>query len=571
MQRAYRVATEGGKDGFFMLRPLYDLSHHIHDFQVADCNERGAAFSGYTAEQFLGLRLSHLYQKPYFFDVLETFRKAFETGFYEDELKIPPESPVQIEWAHRRLTRVGEFLAFTMRDISHVKAHEQQLWRMANEDNVTQLPNRNWLADHLASLIATTRANAGHGALILIDIDNFKAINDMHGHATGNELLRSIAARLRSHPRQEQIVARLGSDEFAIVLHPCTDAAHACEFAQMVANKLRQPMVFQETRFSIGTAIGVCLFPDHAEEAETLIAHADIAMHHAKSTGMTGPCLYQPELTVLLKKRIDAERSLMRAIDLEQFVLHYQPRVRCDTGELLGFEALVRWQHPTRGLILPGEFIAIAEMSGAISRLGELVIDLACRQLRDWRHQNLPVVPVSINVSPHQFRQDDVLAILRSKLVHYETPTELLQVEITESSMMDNGDKVYHQLAGLRSLGIQLLIDDFGTGHSSLAQLQAIDTDEVKVDRAFTSRLQRNAPGEVFFRAILSMAHALGLTVVAEGTETEEQLAILRDIGCDAIQGFLISPPVPADQAREFMIRRFLTPNLDGARPDTEH
>lgn len=560
VQDAYRLATEGGNDGFYMLRALRDKDGIVVDFQIADCNERGAAFSGYTKAQFVGQTISMVYPKPYFYTVMNTFCGAMESGYYEDELKIPPESPVQLEWVHRRLVRSGTGLAMTMRDITHTKRHERELSRMANEDALTSLPNRNWLMHFLPEKLEQARKANSMLALLFVDLDNFKNVNDSLGHSVGDELLRVAALRLTSILRPTDSVVRLGGDEFTVVLEPILTETEAALVAQRIADIFNQPFELSCSVNAVGASIGISIFPRDGTDVEALLQNSDIAMYRAKAEGKGDYRFYDPSLSHDLKKRLDTEHALQLAIEQDQFILYYQPRVNAFTGELRSMEALVRWQHPARGLVLPLEFIAIAEETGLILKLGELVLEHACMQIARWKALHLQLVPISINVSPYQFNHGDIKNLFASCLARYDLDPRLVEIEITESSMMGEQEEVSGELYALQELGIKLLVDDFGTGYSSLSQLQRLDMDVLKVDRAFTSELGKTTEGEVFFRAIVSMAHALGMSVVAEGVETKAQLQVLQSLSCDEIQGFYVSNPVPADGVPALLAKRFLLP-----------
>ncbi|MFC7517112.1 EAL domain-containing protein [Herbaspirillum sp. GCM10030257] len=565
VQETYRLATEGGNEGFYMLRAIRDRAGNVVDFEVVDCNERGAWFYGSCREQFVGARLSQLNGPAYFPVVMELYRSALQSGFYEDEAKIPPGSPIVVEWVHRRLVRSGAGLAITFRDISHIKAHERELSRMANEDALTFLPNRNWLKHHLPGMLDVARQSGSALALMFVDLDNFKNVNDSHGHSAGDELLRSAAERLKSLVRPGDHVVRLGGDEFTVILHPVEHQDEIAIAATRISQAFHHPFDLVHGKHAIGASIGISIFPRDGYDAEALLKNADIAMYQAKSDGKGHFRYYEQSLAERLKARLDMERSLQLALSQNQFVLHYQPRVDTLTGELRSLEALVRWKHPDLGLVPPLEFIPLAEETGMILRLGELVLEEACAQISRWKAMSLKLVPVSINVSPYQFNHGDIHHTVTACLQRHRVEPGLVEIEITESSMMGEHAEVSAEMTALRAMGVKLLVDDFGTGFSSLSQLQRLEMDGLKVDRAFTSELVKKPEGEVFFRAIMSMAHALGMSVVAEGVETEEQLQALRAMACDEVQGYFISHPVPAADAQALLQRRFLLSSHDEA------
>jgi EAL domain-containing protein (putative c-di-GMP-specific phosphodiesterase class I) len=300
------------------------------------------------------------------------------------------------------------------------------------------------------------------------------------------------------------------------------------------------------------------MYPRDGADAETLVRHSDIAMYVGKNDGKGQYRFFDPSLSTTLNSRARLKQHILEALEGDQFVLHYQPRVDARSGELLSMEALVRWHHPTLGIVAPGDFIPLAESTGLIVRIGEAVIDKACAQLAAWREAGVALVPVSINVSPKQFLRGGVQRQLRAAMARHRVPASLIEVEITESAMMGDQDDILAELAALRALGVKLHVDDFGTGYSSLSQLQRLKMDVLKVDRAFTNELARSKEGKVFFQAIVSMAHALGMSVVAEGVETAEQLAILRGLDCNEVQGYFIARPMPAHEMALLMTQRYL-------------
>jgi diguanylate cyclase (GGDEF)-like protein len=560
VQDAYRIATEGGNDGFYMLRAMHGRDGTVIDFEVVDCNERGASFYGMTRTQFIGQRSSKLNPPEYFPVVLSTYCRAMDMGVYEDEIHVPESSPVKVEWIYRRLVRYGTGLAITIRDITEAKAHERQLWTMANQDALTGLPNRNWMMSFLPARIEEARGARRMLALLFIDLDDFKNVNDAHGHSVGDELLQAAAHRIKALLRPDDHVVRLGGDEFTVILQDVASEHEPAQVAARITEAFARPFDLSRGPNSVGASIGISLFPRDGADIEALLQNSDIAMYHAKSEGKGNFHFYTPSLSVRLKARLDMESALQRAIEQREFVLHYQPRIGAQNGDLRGLEALVRWQHPERGLVPPLEFIRLAEETGQILELGEIVLEQACAQIVQWKAMNLPLVPVSINVSPQQFNHGSMCDLFGACLLRHRLDPAMVEIEITESSMMDEHPEVARELAAIRALGIKLLVDDFGTGYSSLSQLQRLDMDVLKVDRSFTSELGKTSEGEVFFRAIVSMAHALGMSVVAEGVETGEQLQILQSLSCDEIQGYFISRPVPADDAQALLRKRFLMP-----------
>ncbi|MBC7512874.1 MAG: EAL domain-containing protein [Herminiimonas sp.] len=567
VEATYRMAIDGGEEGFYMVRALYDRQETIIDFLIEDCNERGATFVGSTKSALVGKRFSDLYSGVHAQVVLGIFSSAMESGFYEDEFQVSPHSPLASGWMHRRLVRSGAGLAMTLRDISQAKQHEQMLSKMANSDSLTLLPNRHWMMHFLPGALQRAAEDRTKLAVLFVDLDDFKMVNDTQGHAAGDELLRGAALRLQSLLGPHDSVTRLGGDEFTIILEQLTSQAAAEEVAGRISAAFRQPFTIGAHSHAIGVSIGISTFPDHADTPDALLRYADIAMYAAKQEGKSRHFLYQPALSQSLMIKFNTRKALELAIERNEFVLHYQPRVNTFSGEFCSMEALVRWMHPTRGMVPPLEFIPLAEETGLILALGEMVIEMACAQIAAWQAEGVRPVPVSINVSLRQFNESDLKRQLTSSMARHGIAPHLIEIELTESCMMGEHNDVARDLAALQALGIKLLIDDFGTGYSSLSQLQKLDLDVLKVDRSFTSELGKTSEGVVFFSAIISMAHALDMTVVAEGVETLEQVQLLRDLGCDEMQGYYISRPVPAADITLLRKRRMLLPDTQTTTP----
>ena len=542
---AYRTATEGGNDGFYMANPVYDASGTMVDFTIVDCNERGARFYGIGREALVGRRLSSM-NSAAGGALFDAYRRAMETGFHEDERLMPQHNRLNITWGKRRIVRVGNGLAITLQDVSERVAHQAALKRLSDQDVLTGLPNRQWLMQHLPAMLTDAQRYGVDVALLFLDLDEFKFINDVHGHATGDALLKAAAQRLTSLLRPSDIVVRFGGDEFVVLLVPADSDAHAQRVAARIVEAFAAPFALGAQSLEVGASVGIAIYPRDAGEPDALVKNGALAMEAAKSEGKRRYRCYEPALALTLHAHVKMKQSLLDAIENDQFVLYYQPRVDAVSGALCSMEALLRWIHPQRGLVPPLDFIPLAEASGMILPIGELVMEKACAQLAAWRAAGLPLVPVSINVSPSQFGRGEVHRQLQLALARHDTSPALLEVEITESAMMGDQDHIIAQLAAMRALGVKLHVDDFGTGYSSLSQLQKLKMDVLKVDRAFTAELGQSREGKVFFQAIVSMAHALGMDVVAEGVETADQLRILQELQCNEVQGYFIARPMPA-------------------------
>jgi diguanylate cyclase (GGDEF)-like protein len=558
IRASYRIATEGGNDGFYLLQPVHNARQVIIDFVIIDCNERAAIFFGIEKDRLLGARFSARYDPEYFVVVLQSLVMAMRTGFYEDQFDVPSESPLRMKSVRRRMVLTGTHLALTLQDTSYATLHKAELSRVAKQDELTGLSNRSGLMLALPPALALA-VNGDHMvAVLVVGLDDFKNVNDAHGHSAGDELLRSAARRLQDLLGPGDLVARLGGDEFALILENLAHDQEANNFAERISQAFHQPFNLAAATVTLTASIGIGVAPRDGTDAESLLKNADIAMHSAKSGGKGRFRFFDPQLFEVLRIRLDTEQALMRAIDSDEIQLFYQPRVDTRSGEMRSMEALVRWMRPGRGMVSPLEFIPLAEETGLILRLGEVIIERAFEQLVQWKMQGLPLLPVSINVSARQFSEGNIDQFLAACLQRFGIDPSLIEIEITESATMgDNADTIA-ELIAIRALGIKLFIDDFGTGYSSLSQLQRLKMDSLKVDRNFTAELCRTTEGEVFFKAIVSMAHALGMTVVAEGVETAQELRVLQMLDCDEVQGYLISRPMPAAAIPALLRQRFL-------------
>ncbi len=436
-------------------------------------------------------------------------------------------------------------------DISQLKESEAQLERLAHYDPLTALPNRILVQSHLNSAIERARRQHCKVAVLFLDLDGFKRVNDSLGHSVGDELLVLIAGRLRQRIRAEDMFARLGGDEFLLVLEGIGHPEEAAGVAQDLINLLQQPFrVGSGHDLFVGASIGISLFPDDGQEMAELIRCADVAMYQAKESGRNNFKFHTVELTRAAENRQALESRLHRAITAEEFELHYQPQVDVTSGRLLGFEALVRWRPESGEGVSPAVFIPLLEETGLILALGDWVLHEACRQAASWRAAGLPELPVSVNLSPRQFQHLDVVELVQHALQVSGLPGELLELEITEGALMAHNQESQERLAELKALGVQLAVDDFGTGYSSLAYLSRFPIDKLKIDKSFIDGLGQDARADKIVATIIAMGQGLDLLVVAEGVETEVQLALLRGLGCDVVQGYLTGRPLSAAQAQ---------------------
>jgi diguanylate cyclase (GGDEF)-like protein len=432
-----------------------------------------------------------------------------------------------------------------IRDITERKRAEAALAYQALHDSLTGLPNRVLLMERLQQAIASAHREAKPVSLLLMDLDRFKEVNDSLGHHAGDHLLQELGARLVNAVRGLDMISRLGGDEFAIIL-PDTDANGARAVADSLLQQFQAPFVIDGQPVIVGASIGIAVSPDHGDEADTLLRRADVAMYVAKHS-TSGCSMYRAEQDRNSPDRLLLISELRRAIDRDQLVLHYQPTINLQNGELVAVEALVRWLHPQRGLLSPDEFVPIAEQAALIEPLSQWVLRTALVQTSAWRRAGFNI-PVAVNLSMRSLQDERLPEKIAEVLESVDLPSSLLLLEITESTLMQDPTRTLAILEKLRGMGIRIAIDDFGTGHSSLAYLKRLTVDEVKIDRAFVRDIATDATDRMIVRSTIELAHCLGLCVVGEGIEDQITAALLAELGCDQAQGFYLSPPLHGDQ-----------------------
>jgi diguanylate cyclase (GGDEF)-like protein/PAS domain S-box-containing protein len=442
-----------------------------------------------------------------------------------------------------------------IRDITERKTAEQQIEYQAYHDSLTGLANRRLFQEHLTLALALAQRRQRLVAVLFLDLDHFKLINDSLGHSVGDALLKQVAARLKAAVREGDTVARVGGDEFTIVLQELNDRDDAGVVAQKMLHTIAEPVEIGGHRLYITTSIGITLFPDDGDDAETLLKNADNAMYRAKAEGRNAYQMSTQELNRSTRERMTLESGLHQAIERQEFELFYQPQVDIRTMKIVGMEALLRWRHPERGLVGPADFIAVAEDRGFIVTIGDWVLRTACREARRFRDRGIPEFRVAVNISARQFRDQSLMATVESALAESQLDPRCLEVEITESVAMENVDLTLAVLARLRQIGVLIAIDDFGTGHSSLNYLKRFPLDALKIDRSFVEDIPDRFEDVAIVRAVIQLAQGLNLRVIAEGVETKEQLAFLQDNGCREVQGYYFSYPLPAADFAELFDR----------------
>ena len=456
----------------------------------------------------------------------------------------------------------GELLGLEgfVSDITEIKTYRERLEHQATHDTLTGLANRHLLNERMLQAMAHVRRQGGVMAVVFLDLDQFKFVNDTLGHTAGDELLKQAAGRLRGCVREEDTVARLGGDEFVLLLGEQPDPQAVVHAVERVLGAMAQPYQVLGNEFATTCSIGVSLSPQDGEDVETLLKHADAAMYRAKAMGRNGFHFFTEEINATLTGRLSLERDLRRAIQADEFLLHYQPKVALRSGTLIGAEALVRWAHPEQGLLSPVHFIPLAEETGLILPLGERILRQACVQARAWLDAGLELRLMSVNISARQFHQHDLVQRVADVLSETGLRPEYLELELTESMMMADAEEEVSRLNALKALGVQLSVDDFGTGYSSLSYLKRFPVDRLKIDKSFVRDIVTDPGDAAIAQAVIRLGQILGLVVTAEGVETDEQLAFLRRHGCDEAQGYYFSPPLPPDAFVELWRRGLLAP-----------
>jgi len=459
---------------------------------------------------------------------------------------------------NRRTEQLSQTVAALELKVAEQQAAEARAERLALFDALTGLPNRHLLADRASQAIDIARRSDEPLAVLFLDLDHFKNVNDSLGHRAGDCLLAQLAARLRGAVREQDTVARMGGDEFVLVL-PQTDIAGAAHLATKLMALASAPFQVEQQELTVTPSMGIAMFPTDGDDFDTLCKCADAAMFRAKKDGRNAYRFFTSEMQAQSARALLLENALRRALERQQLSLHYQPQFALDDdgdSPIIGAEALLRWQHPELGWVSPAEFIPVAEASGLILPIGEWVLKEALSQLRRWDHAGLPVLTMAVNLSAVQFRHDDLPALVGRVLDEVGMPARRLELELTEGAAMDNPAAAIAVMNELHARGVQLSIDDFGTGHSSLSHLKRFRVGKLKIDQSFVRDLTEDAEDRAIVDAVIRMAGALGLQTLAEGVETEGQLAFLRRQGCQAVQGYLFSRPLPAEAFAEFVLAR---------------
>ncbi len=543
-EERYRDLFENARDAMF----TYDLRG-----RMISANRRVAELTGYTNEEFLALNLGQVVAIDYHVASGEGLKRIFngENAPYELEImakdgrRIPLEVTARVIFGNRGEPKTVQAIG---RDITERKQAEETIRRLAYHDALTDLPNRALFEDRLQVALAQARRQREMLAVLFLDLDSFKVVNDTLGHGAGDKLLQAVAHDLATLVREGDTVARVGGDEFTLLLAGIEAPEDATDIAQRILDCLRQPRVINGTEFRTTGSIGLAMYPTDGDEGETLLRNSDTAMYRAKERGRDNYQLYTASMNAKMMERIAVEQDLRHALVRDELVLFYQPIVAVETGLITSAEALIRWRHPQRGIVPPDEFIPLAEETGLILEIGEWVLRQACRQIRQWREQGLTIGLVAVNLSARQLQQEDLVERIAGILRESGVSPESIQLEITEGAVLKNVDSAIAMLQRLDEMGIQIALDDFGTGYSSLTYLKRFPIDAVKIDRSFVRDLEYDASDATIVSTVIGMAENLHLNVIAEGVETENQLEFLRRRGCNEYQGYLFSEAVPPEE-----------------------
>jgi diguanylate cyclase (GGDEF)-like protein/PAS domain S-box-containing protein len=550
----YRTVVEQAGDGIFLIDAATG--------RVVEANSSLLRRLGYSADEMVELNIADiLVETPIGVDTAR-FARLANTRSHPRVLKQRRKSgellDVEVTVSHLEIDG-RQTLCYIAHDVTERKNIELELMRnqrrldhLAHHDALTGLPNRLFLRTHLEQALRACGADGGL-ALMLLDLDNFKVINDSRGHSIGDELLVEVARHLKSFVGARGLVARLGGDEFVVVLNNTVNQEAAAAEAAAIASLLATPHRVAGRIISTSVSIGVTLCPLDARDMDAALRNADLAMYKAKESGRGNVQFFQPEMNTRARQRLSMEHALQRALKSRQFVVHYHPLIAIANRRIVGLEALVRWEHPQLGLVPPAKFIPIAEESGLIVPIGEHILRTVCEQVVRWQNAGVPTVPVAVNWSAIQLQRQSVVDVVHRALGETGMRPDLLSLEITEGTLMRNARQHAVALQALRDSGVRIQIDDFGTGYSSLSYLRELPIDTLKIDRSFINHVDDNPADQAIVSAILAMAGSLGLRVVAEGVETAAQLEALKYQGCEVAQGFFFSRPLPAAECRSLL------------------
>ena len=549
-QRLAATVFEAASEGMVIMNDHY---------RVLAVNDACCALSGYSREELLGHSVARIAGSPESQRQYQTMREALELhGHWQGELiETRKSGEVYPQWVQLREVRnandsVTHVVAF-ISDLSVRRKIEERLRYLTHYDDLTGLANRGLLKERLHEACQRVRRNGRNMAVLYIDLDRFKLLNESLGHEAADALLREMSRRITQTLADADTIARLSGDEFVVLFDAYGSLSSLAHLGSRLLQRIRKPLIIDEQELVISASIGVSLMPDNSRDAEVLLRQANMAMQQAKHLGGNTLQFFTDRPQASSMQYLQLENQLRKALEVGQLEVFYQPRLSLADDALEAAEALVRWRHPQRGLVAPAHFIPLAEETGLIIPLGEFVLREACRQARQWQQDGLAEIRVSVNLSVKQLRQGNFVSLVRQVLEETGLPATMLELELTESQLLDDIDNAISISEQLRALGVRLAIDDFGTGFSSLSYLKRFPVDYVKIDRSFISELEHSSQDAAITRAIIAMVHSLERKVVAEGVETQAQMDFLKANQCDEIQGYLLSPPVPAEQFAELL------------------
>ena len=543
--RRYSSIFEHATEGIFQTTP---------EGRYLNTNPALASIYGHASPDDL---IAHLHDIPRQLYVLPERRAEFVRLMQEQGVVRNFESQVyrndgSIIWISENARAVKnadgsvQFFEGTVVDITERRQHEAELEYQASHDSLTGLPNRSLLHDRIEQAIVRARRDSKRVAVVFVDLDHFKLINDSLGHHIGDRLLLEVADRLMTCIRSHDTVARQGGDEFVLVLTEQHDADETLTIVNRLLEVISLPWVNDGQEYGLSCSIGISCYPQDGDDPDALLRCADTAMYKAKASGRSTFHVYTPELNQVISERLELENSLRHALERDEFRVYYQPRIEVASSRIIGAEALIRWDCPGKGLIPPDSFISIAEETGLIIPIGQWILQEACRQNSAWQQAGLPPISVSVNLSPIQFRHAGLVQSVAAALQQANLDPACLELELTESFVMHDAERINIAMQSLKALGVDIAVDDFGTGYSSLSYLKRFPVDRLKVDKSFVRDIDSDPDDAAIVRAIITLGHALGLKVVAEGVETRAHLEFLQQHGCDELQGYYFSRPVPA-------------------------
>ncbi|MEN8906657.1 MAG: EAL domain-containing protein, partial [Clostridiales bacterium] len=553
-EERFRLAVESSNDGVWD----YDIKNNRMYF-----SSRWKEILGYNINEIddkyeTWINLIHLDDASRFIEEVEGHLKKKDRHFnFELRLKTKKND---YKWLLCRGIAISDEngnpsrLSGSISDISERKIFEEKINKLAYYDNVTGLPNRLYLFEKLGLIIEEAKNNNTKGALIFLDLDNFKTINDTLGHSFGDELLKKVGNMIQKITKMGDLVAHFGADEFVIV-KPDIDIDLANEIANDVVRSFQKPWMVDDRDYFITASAGVVIFPDDGNDVQTILKNVDMAMYNAKDFGKNKYQIYRKDMNKVIINKLETHNDLRYAIERDEFLLFYQPQIDIKTGKIVSVEALIRWLKPSAGIIQPMKFVPMAEESGLIVQIGEWVLKTACEQINTWKKMGIPSVNIAVNFSAKQFQLDNITSMVENVITQSNMNPKFLEVEITESIIMENMEYTTSVLKDLRKMGIKVSLDDFGTGYSSLNYLKKLPIDMLKIDKSFVNELSTGKDEQAIAKAVIELAHSMRLVVTAEGVETVEQLEFLKKYNCDKVQGYLFSKPVPACEL-EVMLKK---------------